>query len=842
MRELHELFDLGVKARSLAYLFLAGAGLGVLTLVFPHSDLVRDRELVILAAVATALSVVMYVLADRLKEWQLHAFLATGTVILTLANYFVEATVLYPVMYTWTALYAFYFFRLPVALAHVALIAVGYGIVMIVIEPDSAVIRWLLAVGTPLIAGLLISRLLMRLRSEGLSAEERARAVQRSEARTRLVLDSAPDAFVAIDPDGLVNSWNAASERLFGWSAAEAIGKPLRSLIFPDHEREAYDERRRILLEAPEAVKVMRVESELQRRDGSVFPAERTISRVRIGPEIVMTAFLRDIGDRRRAEREREQLVREQAARAEAERTTAMVSGMQLLVDAALRHRTLGDILDDLVVRVRSVLDADAATIFLAEDRASLVIAASSGGPAVDERPAPIPFGEYFAGRVALSQEAQLAHNPDPADIADPSMRAMEIDSLIGVPLTAEGEIAGVLTVCATAPHHFREEDLGLLRLAADRVALAISHARVYEREHRIAETLQRSLLPDKLPKLPGLDVEARYLPAAAEAEVGGDWYDVIPLARGGVGLVMGDVAGKGLAAASMVGQLRSALRAYAFENHDPSTVVEQLNRLVWAEADDSQMATLLYAVIDPAESAVRWVNAGHPAPLLVAGEAEPLFLEGGSSVPLGVLPFPTYGEVSARMDPDSTILLYTDGLVERPGEHIDQGMARLAAGVGAAPREPGPLLDHLIGTLVPAAGAPDDIALLALRNMPVSDRFSAEFPTQPESLARMRELLRRWLGHAGGSPHEIAEITTACGEAATNAIEHAGVGGPFQVSGVLVEREVEITVQDYGEWRAAREGDQGRGLALMRALMDTVEVTPTPEGTTVRIRRALTG
>ena len=292
MRELPELFDLDVKARSLAYLFLAGAGLGVLTLVFPHSRArSQDRELVILAGVATALSVVMYVFADRITTWQLHAFLASGTVILTLANYFVEATVLYPVLYTWTALYAFYFFRLPVALAHVALIAVGYAIVLILVEPDSAVVRWLLAVGTPLIAGLLISRLLTRLRAEGLSAEERARAVQRSEARTRLVLDSAPDAFVAIDRDGLVNSWNAASERLFGWSASEAIGKPLRSLIFPENEREAYDERRRILLEAPEAVKVMRVESELQRRDGSVFPAERTISRVRIGPEVVMTGL-----------------------------------------------------------------------------------------------------------------------------------------------------------------------------------------------------------------------------------------------------------------------------------------------------------------------------------------------------------------------------------------------------------------------------------------------------------------------------------------------------------------------------------------------------------------------
>jgi anti-sigma regulatory factor (Ser/Thr protein kinase) len=364
----------------------------------------------------------------------------------------------------------------------------------------------------------------------------------------------------------------------------------------------------------------------------------------------------------------------------------------------------------------------------------------------------------------------------------------------------------------------------------------------VYEREHRIAETLQRSLLPERLPQLPGLGVSARYLPAAAEAEVGGDWYDVIPIPGGEVGLVMGDVAGKGLAAASMVGQLRSALRAYALEGHNPQLVLEQLNRLVWNEMGESQMATLLYLVLDPADGTVRWVNAGHLPPLLVVGDRLAHFMEGGRSVPLGVMPFPSYEEVSSQLDPGGTVVLYTDGLVERPGDHIDNGLARLAGAVRDAPAEPERLCDHLLHTLVPEGAAQDDVALLALQNVPMADRFSAEFPTEPHALASMRSLLRRWLRHAEGTEQEIAEITTACGEAATNAIEHAGSasGTPFEVLGRLDGREIDIVVRDYGAWRAPRSDDQGRGLSLIEALMDHVEVEPTPEGTSVRMRRTL--
>ncbi len=633
MKGLPELFDLRVKARSLAYLFAAGAVVGVLTFLFPPNA-VRELELGITWGIALVLAIGLWARADRVREWHLYALLAFGTVLLTFANYYAGVGALYALLFSWIALYAFYFFELRAALVYVVLIAIGYTVILSIQHTSSSVIRWLLAVGTPTVSGLLISRLHERLRVEAAAADERGRDLRRSESRTRLVLDSAPDAFVAIDGSGAITTWNAAAERMFGWSAGEVVGRPLREVIFPPEGRDGHEQRRQELAEAGDPVRIMRMELDLQRRDGSTFPAEEVISRVRLGDDYVTSGFIRDISERQRRQEEREALMREQAARAEAERVAEMVSGMQLLVDAALAHRGIDDILADLVARVRGVLGADAATIFLTGDHEQLVVRATSAGALGDERPEPIAFGDRFAGRVASLREPLLAQDPDPADVQDLAMGELDIDSLIGVPLLAEGTVTGVLVTGVARPRRFTAEDLNLLRLAADRVALAIMHAQVYEREHRIAETLQRSLLPERLPQVPGLAAAARYLPAATEAEVGGDWYDVIPIPGGGVGLVMGDVAGKGLAAASMVGRLRSALRAYALEGHDPARVVEQLNRLVWTEAEESQMATLLYLIVDPANDQVRWVNAGHPPPLLVQdGSGEPVALPRGRAL-----------------------------------------------------------------------------------------------------------------------------------------------------------------------------------------------------------------
>jgi PAS domain S-box-containing protein len=844
VRGSRELFDTRTKARSLAYIFTTGAVLGVLTLLFPHGDEVNEPPLFVLAGLAVAISGVAWWLAPRIREEWLHGFLGLGVVILTFANYWTGPTALYPIIYTWAALYAFYFFTLRVALAHLAFVALCYFVLLLIQEPPSALVRFVLAVGTPLLAGLLISNLLDSLRGQADRANTQARALRESESRTRMILESAHDAFVAIDRDGVVRRWNRAAEELFGWTAAEAVGRPLAALILPPDERGPHAERRDEMFARPSEEQVSeRVELEGHRRDGTRFPMEATIARVRLQDDFVLAAFMRDLSELRKRDQERAELYREQAARAEAERVAEVVRGLQLLVDAALAHRRLDAMLHELAPRVREVLGADTAAILLTDENGGLELAATTGEMSTDDPPHLGP-GQGYAGRVAATSVPEIVHDVNLDDVIDPGLREVGASSLIVVPLLAEGKVTGVIEVGAAPPRRFSQEELRLLELAADRVALTIDHARVFEREHKIAETLQRSLLPERLPGIPGIAVAARYLPAATEAEVGGDWYDVIPIPGGSVGLVMGDVAGKGLAAASMVGRLRSALRAYALEGHDPATVVERLNRLVFTELEESQMATLLYLVFDPAEGTVRWVNAGHLAPLLVVGEGLAHFLEGGRSVPLGVMPFPSFEEVSVGLEAGGSILLYTDGLVERPGAHIDDGLGLLADVVRSGPLDPEDLCAHVLRELVPKEGATDDVALLSLRNTPISERFRVEFPAEPAALASMRTLLRRWLKHAASTDREIAEITTATGEAAANAIEHSGGSSvtPFEVAGRINGREVELAVRDYGAWRPQREDDQGRGLVLMRALMDDVEVTPTPEGTTVRLRRTLDG
>ena len=771
-------------------------------------------------------------------DLELHLAVGTGTVILAAANYFTEGTALYPIIYSWAALYAFYFFRLRAALWHMVLIGASYVVVLIAQDPMSPVINWVLAIGTPLVAGLLISRLLERTAREAGVAAERTRVLRQSEAGIRAIVESAPDAFVTIELDGTVTTWNHEAERTFGITAAEAVGRDIGELIFDAEGRAAHEERRRAELRRPDSTPT-RNEVELIRRDGTAFPAEITLSRVRAEDRVMLAAFIRDISYRVEQERERAELFREQAAREEAQQMAGLVQGLQVLLDAALSHSRLDEMLDALAPKVSEVLSADVATILLAEADGSLSLRASTAGLAEGE-PLRIAPGTGIAGRVAAGGEPLLVQDPAAEDVVDPALRKMQ--SILSVPLLAGETVTGVIQVGVTSPRRFSEEDVLLLGLAADRVALAVDHARIYEREHRIAETLQRSLLPERLPTLPGLDVAARYLPAASEAEVGGDWYDVIPISGGRVGLVMGDVAGKGLLAASMVGRLRSAMRAYALEGHDPPTVIDRLNQLVWSELEESQMATLLYVVVDPTENEITWVNAGHLPPLVVERDGLARFLEGPRSVPLGVQPFPSYQQASARTTPGATLLLYTDGLVERPGELLDDGLRRLASTVQDGNGSPEHMLDEVLEALVPEGAASDDIALLALHCPVLSERLRLELPGDPAELAAMRLLLRRWLRHADGTPQDVADILTATGEAAANAIEHAGAPArsSLEIVGMVAGREVDITVRDYGSWRPERADERGRGLVLMRALMDTVEVTPSPEGTTVRLRRRL--
>ena len=434
MNELPELFDSRLRARSLAYLFIAGALTAALTIALPHGRGVDELGLGLIGLGAALIGAALLLAAERAVMWQLHLALALGTGMVALANEFTGQTALYPLLFSWPILYAFYFFKRPAAIAHVIFAGLAYAVVLALGDLPSPYVRWLLAIGTPTVAGVLVSGLLDRVLRERLESRERELLLAQQEARTRIVLDSAPDAFVAIDRDGSVRTWNAAAERMLGWSAAEAVGKPLRALIIPPELREANDRLRRDLLDPAEADATRVLELELQRRDGSRFPAEVRASRVTIRGEVFAAGFLRDVTDRLRREAEREALLREQAARVEAERVMDMVSGMQALVDAALAHRTLRDILPVLVTRLRAVLRADAAAIYLAEERERLLLGAASGGtPGGGKEGTPMTFEDGFAGRVAARREPILGE-PDG-------------DAMIGVPLLAGGELTGVLVV-----------------------------------------------------------------------------------------------------------------------------------------------------------------------------------------------------------------------------------------------------------------------------------------------------------------------------------------------------------------------------------------------------------
>jgi PAS domain S-box-containing protein len=362
------------------------------------------------------------------------------------------------------------------------------------------------------------------------------------------------------------------------------------------------------------------------------------------------------------------------------------------------------------------------------------------------------------------------------------------------------------------------------------------------EREHRIAETLQRSLLPEELPVIPGITLAVRYLPATTGMEVGGDWYDVVPLPNGHVALAIGDVAGHGLRAAATMGQVRMGLRAYALEEHSPVQVMRRIRELV-QRLIPSEMATLLYLVFDPDSGSIAFSNAGHLPPLLIPPDGQASYLEEGLAPPLGASPHPDYDvEAEAEVAPGSTLLLFTDGLVERRGVSLRDGLDRLRDEAHAAGPDLEGMCDHILASLLESEVS-DDVALLALRPMPLAgERLRLRVPAEPTVLVSLRHTLRRWLREADAAPEEIYEILVACGEACANAIEHPhGAGaGSVEIEAALVHGEIDISVRDSGSWRASPPSDGGYGLKLMRGLMDSVEVARGTDGTVVRMRRRL--
>ncbi|MFI5675427.1 SpoIIE family protein phosphatase [Streptomyces cellulosae] len=416
----------------------------------------------------------------------------------------------------------------------------------------------------------------------------------------------------------------------------------------------------------------------------------------------------------------------------------------------------------------------------------------------------------------------------------EPALAGIGSGGLAVLPLPAEGGVAGVCLVGWDQPHEFVPEERTLLTATAALIGQALKRAHAHDAEQELATMLQRSLLPRRLPELPGCTAVARYLPARRGLQVGGDWYDVIALSEERVALVIGDVQGHSAGAATIMGQMRTAVRAYAVEGHPPDVVVSYANRLLVGMETDL-FATCCYVELDLEEGNTLFVRAGHLAPLLrhPDGQTEEVQVEGG--LPLGVLAEAEFPMTAVTLSPGTVLALVTDGLVEAVDLPLDEGMRRTRTALAAAdPADPGRMADELLGD---AGRREDDVALLLLRydGMKVRPiRANWVVWRLPDAVMHARRFtartLRRWQAEAASDA-----VLLVVSELVTNALVHTQ--GAVRVDLTLRADRVRVCVSDSSPRAPAKpvivdwESTGGRGLLLVEAMSDSFGTTPVAGG-----------
>jgi sigma-B regulation protein RsbU (phosphoserine phosphatase) len=389
---------------------------------------------------------------------------------------------------------------------------------------------------------------------------------------------------------------------------------------------------------------------------------------------------------------------------------------LQSIVDAALSGLDPGAMLDVLVDRVKNVLRADTAAVLLLDGASGQLVATAASGLEEEVRQGVrVPVGQGFVGRVAARGQVVIVDDVNQGSVVSPIVRDRGVRSLIGAPMLEGGAVIGVLHVGTLSPRQFTSGDADLLQLAADRAAAAVQSVTA-QLDRAAAEALQRSLVPSAFPVVAGLEMAGRYVPGSGR--VGGDWYDVFTLPSGEVGAVIGDVAGTGLRAAVIMGRIRSALRAYALETTDPAEVLARLDaKMLHFEPD--AMATVLYAVFDPGLEQVRISCAGHLPPVIARPGQPAQTADVATDALIGLSAKEHRRTVSIRLPPGAALCLYTDGLVERRGRPLDDGIAMLCAAAAAA--EPETACAAVMAAMAGDDGSRpgDDVALLILRRDP---------------------------------------------------------------------------------------------------------------------------
>ena len=510
------------------------------------------------------------------------------------------------------------------------------------------------------------------------------------------------------------------------------------------------------------------------------------------------------------------------AARSVAERSAGRTRALQHATAALSGALGVDGVAAALLAAAVGPLGSRSATLWLA-DPGTGVGAGLAEGEAAGAAPAPV-LGDLAGRREAFVEGGRVV-----------------------VPMHGQSTLQGVLSLRPYDDPGADPLDLPVLTAVGQQAGLALDRAHLYEQSASVAHDLQRSLLAIAPPDDPRFAVATTYRPGVEMLEVGGDWHDTFLAADGLLALCVGDVVGRGLAAASAMGQLRSAVRAVAGPEAGPGRLLSRLDRFV-EQVEAASMATLAYAELDLATGELRYACAGHPPPLLVPAEGEPRLLWDGRSPPLGAFTRPQHrDEARVRLTEGDRLLLYTDGLVERRDRALDEGLDLLretAAASADAPLEE--MVQEITRTLLRDESTRDDVCVLLLAwNGSVFERHvGADLGT----LSATRHALGRWLSSRGADHDTQMDVVLAVSEALANAAEHGLRGDPDEAVRLraVVDRradgrdDVVVTVHDRGRWRTPDPlSDRGRGLRIIEALVDDMLVQH-EQGTTVVLRSGL--
>lgn len=409
--------------------------------------------------------------------------------------------------------------------------------------------------------------------------------------------------------------------------------------------------------------------------------------------------------------------------------------------------------------------------------------------------------------------------------------------------LIARDRTLGVLRVARpTGSAHAVATNRELFEDLAVRIAVAIDSAQIYAREHHVADTLQRALLPDRLPHPGTQHFDAAYLPGAEEAIVGGDWYDAFSLPDGRIAVSIGDVAGHGLRAAIVMGEVRQAFRAAALNPKSPSLVLERANTIMNMRANPV-MVTAIFGIIDPTTSTLTYAVAGHPPPVLGMpdGTVQRLPADG---IPLGIADTIDARDWTFTLPSGSIIAFYTDGLIEYSRDVI-AGEERLLEAMRAEVFEPSATpARSLLRRIFATTKNTDDVAALVVRiGEPPSNDFVFDFTAIPIAVPLVRRALLRYAARLRLDDNAVFALITSVGEATANAVEHAYPEAPGIVRVRIRHTGLQLitTIEDDGRWKPAEKKDErGRGLPLMRALMNGFEIHTHQAQTVVRLTLTL--